>query len=125
MITVNEAAERLGVSPSRVRALIKSGALHADKKGRQWLIPEGEVNARAKGSVRAGRPAASTAETFRGVDLEELHSLYLQCERTLMGGFDVDMLASIEDEREARFCLALSTFFLQEKQRELIAEGVF
>lgn len=32
------AAERLGVSPDRVRALIKAGRLPAKKLGRDWFI---------------------------------------------------------------------------------------
>jgi excisionase family DNA binding protein len=37
-ITAAQAAQRLGVNPSRVRALIARGALTATRAGNQWLI---------------------------------------------------------------------------------------
>jgi len=40
MLTTAQAAERLGVSPRRVRAMIASGQLLADKPGRDWLVGE-------------------------------------------------------------------------------------
>lgn len=54
-LTTKQAAERLGVTPSRVRALIKAGRLPARKDGRDWLIEErhlGRVAVR-----KPGRPA--------------------------------------------------------------------
>jgi excisionase family DNA binding protein len=38
LITTNEAAERLGVTPVRVRALITAGRLPAQKMGRDYFI---------------------------------------------------------------------------------------
>jgi len=40
MLTVNEAATRLGVIPRRVRQLIRSGQIPAQKFGRAWAIDE-------------------------------------------------------------------------------------
>jgi len=43
MLSVVESAERLGVSPARVRALIKAGQLPACKSGRAWVLREEDV----------------------------------------------------------------------------------
>lgn len=44
LLTVTEAAARLGVSPQRVRMLIKRGRLCATRAGaRLWLIAEDDV----------------------------------------------------------------------------------
>ena len=37
-VTVDEAAEILGLSPTRVRALASTGELQADKLGRDWIF---------------------------------------------------------------------------------------
>lgn len=39
-ITVSEAAERLGVTPGRLRQLIARRAIYAFREGRRWLVPE-------------------------------------------------------------------------------------
>lgn len=43
-LTVKQAAERLGVDGSRVRQLILSGALVAERFGWLWLIQESVVS---------------------------------------------------------------------------------
>jgi len=53
-LTTGEAAESLGVTPQRVRALILAGRLNAQKLGRDWLIAPADLE-----SVRhrpPGRP---------------------------------------------------------------------
>lgn len=53
-LTTAEAAEALGVTPQRVRALIAAGRLKADKVGRDWLIAPPDLEAvRIR---RSGRP---------------------------------------------------------------------
>jgi excisionase family DNA binding protein len=55
MVSVPEAAERLGLSVQRVRALIAEGRLKAQKIARDWAIPEsalGKITVYGK----AGRP---------------------------------------------------------------------
>ena len=42
-LTTKEAAERLGVSPARVRQLVLSGDLPAEKFGRDLMIKEGDL----------------------------------------------------------------------------------
>lgn len=43
MITATQAATRLGITPRRVLALIKSGRLPAEKFGRDWMIDESDL----------------------------------------------------------------------------------
>ena len=43
VITVEEAGQRLGVSPSRIRALIYAGRLPAEKFGTNYAIKESSL----------------------------------------------------------------------------------
>jgi excisionase family DNA binding protein len=45
LLTTAQAAERLGVSPRRVVALITAGRLPAAKFGRDWVIREADLAA--------------------------------------------------------------------------------
>lgn len=54
VIGTTEAASRLGVSPNRVRALIESGRLQAQKVGREYAINPSDLNAVRKRTP--GRP---------------------------------------------------------------------
>ena len=47
-LTVTAAAALLGVTPQRVRALIKAGILEAEKWGRDWQISAESVEIRRK-----------------------------------------------------------------------------
>lgn len=47
-LTVTAAAALLGVTPQRVRALIKAGMLEAEKWGRDWQISAESVEIRRK-----------------------------------------------------------------------------
>ena len=64
MLSVGESARQLGVSPSRVRALIKEGRLPAAKNGREWMIREEDVLQRLMASPRAGRPRVGVADAL-------------------------------------------------------------
>jgi excisionase family DNA binding protein len=55
-LTVQEAASRLDLDPSRLRFLASSGQIRAEKVGRQWLLDERAVERRSRVSRRAGRP---------------------------------------------------------------------
>lgn len=59
-VTTLQAAERLGVHPSRVRALIAAGALLARRAGRQWLIDADSLDRHAD-LVAAGATGRSFA----------------------------------------------------------------
>ncbi|MBQ9042971.1 MAG: DNA-binding protein [Eggerthellaceae bacterium] len=56
MLTTSEAAEILGVTPRRVVALVESGALIAERFGRQWMIDERSVRDRVTAPKLSGRP---------------------------------------------------------------------
>lgn len=47
-LTVHAAAALLGVTPQRVRALIKAGILEAKKWGRDWMVDAESVENRRK-----------------------------------------------------------------------------
>jgi excisionase family DNA binding protein len=64
VLTTDQAAERLGVTPRRVRQLIASGALPAERLGRDWLIQEealAAVTIRPGPGYPKGRPRRSPA----------------------------------------------------------------
>lgn len=50
-----EAAERLELSVERVRQLIQEGKISAQKVGRDWIIPEQELD-NVKVYGKSGRP---------------------------------------------------------------------
>lgn len=56
LLTTKQAAERLGVSERRVRALIAEGKLKAHQLGREYAIEEGALEG-VKTYGKAGRPA--------------------------------------------------------------------
>ena len=58
LLPVLDAASELGVHPSRVRALIASGALAAEKVGGVWLVDRASVAGRRHENPSAGRPLA-------------------------------------------------------------------
>jgi excisionase family DNA binding protein len=63
IIGTTEAAQRLGVSANRVRALIENKRLKAMKVGREWLIDPKDLNAVKK--RKPGRPRNSRKSAKR------------------------------------------------------------
>lgn len=61
LVTSREAAKLLGVSDARVRQLVLSGALAAQKQGKNTLVYLKSVLARLQSPRKSGRPAASGA----------------------------------------------------------------
>lgn len=62
LLSTTDAAGRLGVAPSRVRALAKVGRLKGRKVGRQWVFSRDDVERRATRGRVVGRPMSpSTA----------------------------------------------------------------
>lgn len=59
-LPVRTAAEHLGVSAARVRALIAAGLLEATKVGDRWLVDPESVERRAKSHAKPGRPLDAT-----------------------------------------------------------------
>jgi excisionase family DNA binding protein len=60
-ISVAEAAEILGVSARRVRALLESGQLRGRRVGGRWLLSVRDVEQRQRGSHGGGRPLSSAS----------------------------------------------------------------
>jgi excisionase family DNA binding protein len=64
-LTTNGAAERLGVSPARIRRLVLDGRLPAEKFGRDLVINESDVAAFER--RKAGRPPKPKDEAEKSV----------------------------------------------------------
>lgn len=61
LITAKQAAEKLGVNDSRVRQLIASGKLPAEKYGNLWLIKEKDLEM-VQDRKPTGRPPKNKVE---------------------------------------------------------------
>jgi len=59
LLPVSAAAAELRVHPSRVRALIASGALAAEKVGGIWLVDRASVASRSRQRSSSGRPLSA------------------------------------------------------------------
>ena len=55
MLTVKEAATRLGIDPSSIRHAIRSGRLAATKAGHDWFLREDDVTTYQQTRRSAGR----------------------------------------------------------------------
>ena len=62
-LTTKEAAERLGVTPQRVRALVRGGRLPAEKFGRDLLIHEEDL--KLVKNRKPGRPKKQVCKKER------------------------------------------------------------
>lgn len=149
MLSAVQAAEMLQVSPARVRALIKAGNLPATKVGRAWCVREEDVYRRVASHPGPGRPRlrnemkpADDAKTngaglgSRAVELAgttsaaspdeflEAHELYLACKKLFQALPGAEMMQQARSQEEASFYMAVADFFLQQKQAQLVAEGV-
>lgn len=131
MLTVSDCAIQLDVSPARVRALIKAGALPALKHGREWMLREEDVLQRKASKPRAGRPKLKDtsyeeeAKASREANATRAHEAYKACRQIFRHCPSPEMMKSAESQEEAAFYMAASTFFLQQQQATLIANGVF
>jgi excisionase family DNA binding protein len=143
MLTVKEAAQRLEVSPERVRNMIYDGVLPAERYGRSWLIADEAVWERLHRRPKAGRPRKDAVNGSRkgtgasnqddicltnrppGFNTTAARRLYSDCKRQLYGCYDIDFLDQARSEEERLFYTTVADFFLQQRQRELIAQRVF
>lgn len=131
MLSVSESAELLQVSPARVRALIAEGTLPARKVGRAWVLQEEDVMDRIACRPRGGRPKRTAARATQPTAHEQesprgdLRDLYLACKESFSTRPDAAALEGANTSEEASFYLAVSDFFIQRRQRELIQMGAF
>ena len=58
-LTVGRAADELGLSRERIRAMIRHGLLDATRAGDLWLVDPASVDRRRQARVSAGRPLTS------------------------------------------------------------------
>jgi excisionase family DNA binding protein len=66
LLTLRNAAARLGIAPDTLRAQIQRGRLIATKLGRDWLVEEAEVTRYARTTLgRSGRRAQAEGPTGR------------------------------------------------------------
>ncbi len=65
MLTSQQAAKALGISPRRVLALIQRGDLEAERFGSSWMINEESVTRRAAHKAKPGRPAMGVRDVER------------------------------------------------------------
>jgi hypothetical protein len=70
-------------------------------------------------------PQRPHEQTQKEKDFEQAHQIYLASKKLLYGRYDAEFLDMADSEEERRFYSAVSDVFLQQKQRELIAAGVF
>lgn len=68
-LTTEQVAERLGVTPSRVRVLIRNGRLPAQRFGRAHAVEEADLSFVAE--RKPGRPRDSKAEVTEKKDDEK------------------------------------------------------
>ena len=133
MISVNEAATLLDITPSRVRKLIADDLLIAEKIGNAWAIDEATVMQRIAERPKAGRPSQTLkaevpneqGERMESDRSQQAHALFLGCKELLQTIPNASLLASAQSKEEASFYIAVSDFFLQQRQRKLIEQGIF
>jgi Helix-turn-helix domain len=59
LVSVESAAEQLGLNPARVRALVAGGQLAGHKIGGRWVIDDVAIAARLDRRTRTGRPLSA------------------------------------------------------------------
>lgn len=133
MLSVSQAAERLGVTSSRVRAMIKDGRLFAFKCGKAWIVQEEDVLDRLSKKPHAGRPRKReqnieehwSQRDISASDLIKTHQVYEYCREVFSSLPSEELMRQAHSGEEASFYMAVSDFFLQKKQDELIEQGIF
>lgn len=130
MLSVAESARILNVSPARVRTLIAEGALPAQKVGRAWALQQNDVLQRALSKPKPGRPRTSDcpppeAPPSERIEAERVHELFAACKEAFAVCPTATEIAAAITPEEADFIVAMSDFFLQQRQRELVKRGVF
>ena len=126
MLSVHEAALKLGISDARVRALLKSGRLKGEKLGRAWAVYEQPVAKRLRDGAKPGRPERAEQQYERPIpDVDAAHRIFDEASAVLAGCYDTAFLEQARTPEERAFWIRVADFFLQEQQRKLVDEGVF
>ena len=90
------------------------------------LAVQTEPIARAK-KPGAGRPTRTIdgAPADKQVPAHDPHSLYLECKQAFQFEPSLQAIEEAKSQEGAGFYMAVADYFLQHKQRELIAQGVY
>ena len=110
MITVAEAARRLGRSIEQVRRYLREGKLKGQRIGQQWFIEEGSLPVRYVPSQRATawiREPVAVMEASK-LSKEEIEALFRRIDerreairRRLGRDLDMDTVEILREERES------------------------
>jgi len=117
MITVAEAARRLGRSIEQVRRYLREGKLKGQRIGQQWFIEEASLGVRYEPreprTLRVREPAAvmeapSMAMEAPRMTKEEIEALFKRIDdrvealrKRLGGDLNTDVVAMIREDRES------------------------
>ncbi|TYP90779.1 helix-turn-helix domain-containing protein [Blastococcus xanthinilyticus] len=126
MLTVDQAAERLGVEPEQVRRLIRAGKLAARRVGRTLVLDEDAVESRARLPITAGRalaPHTAWAALWQlsGEDVAWLPPADRSRLLARLRGYDPDQLVAACRDRAERHELRVLPAY---RQRLLDTDGV-
>jgi len=125
MLSTKQAAAMLGVSEQRVRAMLAAGQLVGHKTGRAWLVAEHSIKRRLAHPHNPGRPKHQTEIQRVMPDVEAAHRIYDEAQEVLFGCCNAEFLNQARSADEQEFWIRVSDILLQQKQRELIEQGVF
>ncbi|MGY1846988.1 helix-turn-helix domain-containing protein [Blastococcus sp. SYSU DS1021] len=126
MLTVDQAAERLGVEPEQVRRLIRAGKLAAHRVGRTLVLDEDAVEGRARLPITAGRALAprtvwAALWQLSGEDVDWLPPADRSRLLARLRGYDAERLVAAARDRAERHELRVLPAY---RQRLLDADGV-
>ncbi len=128
MLSTKEAAKKLGVSEQRVRKMLADGRLQGEKFGRSWMVSEQSVQKRKHEGRKTGRPKKQNEALPPDSalpDVELAHRIFDDAQRVLSGCYSAPFLDLARSSQEQEFWIKTANLFLQQKQRELIAQGVY
>ena len=126
MLTVSQAAERLGVTPEQVRRLIRAGKLAARTVGRTLVLDDDAVDGRARLPITAGRalaPRTAWAALWQlsGEDVGWLSAPDRSRLVARLRGYDAERLVAASRDRAERYELRVLPAY---RQRVLATDGV-
>lgn len=126
MLSTKEAAQQLKVSEQRIRKMLADGLLEGQKLGRSWMVSEESIQKRKQEGAQVGRPKKQEALLAPALPSpEEAHRIYEDAQRVLSGCYSAAFLDMARSPQEQEFWIRTADLFLQQKQRELIAQGVY
>jgi len=110
LLSIDEAALRMGRHPASVRRLVRSGEMAGQKIGGRWLVREEAIRERSRLDPPRGRPVSSKM-AWAVLELVN-ENLHLDTSRPISPGSSVDSIIDNLVDRRVRFHL-----------RELLADA--